>query len=137
MSEQLIISGGRVLSENTLTQNATEVCSDSDPVSLQNTCSDTLDLPLKDAKKQAIERYLRQGKKEPSISVNKYSPGKRATEYYRVSYQLGNRKKHIHLRGGSTIAQLANYRASVLQAMINRGAELSEVLAAVSTFNGH
>jgi hypothetical protein len=103
-------------------------CSDSDPVSLQNTRSDR--------KKQAIERYLRQGKKEPSISVNKYSPGKRKTEYYRVSYQLGNRKKHIHLRGGSTIAELANYRASVLQAMIDRGAELSEVLAAVATFNG-
>lgn len=105
-----------------------QVCSDSDPVSLQNTRSDR--------KKQAIERYLRQGKKEPSISVNKYSPGKRATEYYRVSYQLGNRKKHIHLRGGSTLAELANYRASVLQAMIDRGAELSEVLAAVATFNG-
>lgn len=105
-----------------------QVCSDSDPVSLPNTRSDR--------KKQAIERYLRQGKKEPSISVNKYSPGKRATEYYRVSYQLGNRKKHIHLRGGSTLAELANYRASVLQAMIDRGAELSEVLAAVATFNG-
>lgn len=114
-----------------------EVCSDSDPVSLQNTCSDAQANPLGDRKKQAIERYLRQGKKEPSISVNKYSPGKRATEYYRVSYQLGNRKKHIHLRGGSTIAELANYRAKVLQAMIDRGAELSEVLAAVATFNGH
>ena len=99
MSEQLTIFDGRLLGKNTLTQNATEVCSDSDPVSLQNTRSDR--------KKQAIERYLRQGKKEPSISVNKYSPGKRATEYYRVSYQLGNRKKHIHLRGGSTIAELA------------------------------
>jgi hypothetical protein len=120
MSEQLTIPG---------------VCSDSDPVSLQNTRSDTVK-STSDGKRKAIERYLRQGKKEPSISVNKYSPGKRATEYYRVSYQLGNRKKHIHLRGGSTIAELANYRASVLQAMIDRGAELSEVLAAVATFNG-
>ncbi|MEO0013994.1 MAG: hypothetical protein RLZZ535_2383 [Cyanobacteriota bacterium] len=111
-----------------------EVCSDSDPVSLQNTCSDMVK-SASDGKRKAIERYLRQGKKELSISVNKYSPGKRATEYYRVSYQLGNRKKHIHLRGGSTIAELANYRANVLQAMIDRGAELSKVLAAVATFN--
>lgn len=102
---------------------------------LGEVCSDTGN-PTSDGKRKAIERYLRQGKKEPSISVNKYSPGKRATEYYRVSYQLGNRKKHIHLRGGSTIAELANYPASVLQAMIDLGAELSEVLAAVATFNG-
>jgi hypothetical protein len=121
MSEQLTIFG---------------VCSDSDHVSLQNNRSDAQGLPLGDAKRQAIERYLRQGKKEPSISLNKYSPGKRATEYYRLSYQLGNRKKHIHLRGGSTLAELANYRAKVLQSMIDRGAELSEVLAAVATFNG-
>lgn len=104
-----------------------DACSDNDHLSLQNARSD--------AKRQAIERYLRQGKQEPSISVNRYSPGKRKTEYYRVSYQLGDRKKHIHLRGGSTLAQLANYRANQLQTMIDRGAELSEVLAAVATFN--
>lgn len=103
-------------------------CSDSDPVSLQNSRSD--------AKSRAIQRYLNDGKPEPSICVNTYSPGRRTTEYYRLSYQWRGRKKHIHIRGGSTIAELSTYRAGKLTEMIDRGAELAEILAAVRTFNG-
>ncbi|MEY2833399.1 MAG: hypothetical protein RLZZ574_2658 [Cyanobacteriota bacterium] len=105
-----------------------QVCSDSDPVSLQNTRSD--------AKSQAIQRFLNQRKSEPSICVNTYSPGRRATEYYRLSYQWHGKKKHVHIKGGSTIAELATYRAQKLQGLIDRGAELAEVIAAVRTFNG-
>ena len=93
--------------------------------------------PKRDVKKQqAIQKYLdRAVDKETTACVSKYSPGKRKTEYYRLSYRVGLKMKHIHIRGGSTIAELANYRAKKLQAMIDRGAELSEVLAAVATFN--
>lgn len=88
-------------------------------------------------KQQAIQKYLdRASHKETTACVSKYSPGKRKTEYYRLSYRVGLKMKHIHIKGGSTIAELATYRAKVLQAMIDRGAELSEVLAAVATFNG-
>lgn len=88
-------------------------------------------------KQQAIQKYLNRASKETTACITTYSPGRRKTEDYRLSYRVGRKVKHIHLRGGSTIAELATYRASVLQAMINRGAELSEVLAAVATFNGH
>jgi hypothetical protein len=106
---------------------------DSDTRSLSLSNSDS-DIQIK--KQKAIQKYLdRAVDKEPTACVTKYSPGKRATEYYRLSYRMGSKMKHIHLRGGSTIAELANYRAKKLQAMIDRGAELSEVLAAVATFN--
>lgn len=96
-------------------------------MSLQNNRSD--------AKRQAIQRFLNNGKSDPSFSINKYSPGRRATEYYRLSFQWQGKKKHIHIRGGSTISELANYRVKELQTMIDRGAELAEVIAAVETFN--
>jgi hypothetical protein len=104
------------------------VDSDSDPVSLSISDSER--------KHAAIQRFLDRGEKEPTASVNTYSPGKRKSEYYRLSYRVGKKMKHIHLRGGSTIAELATYRARKLQAMIDRGAELAEVIAAVRTFNG-
>jgi hypothetical protein len=88
-----------------------------------------------DAKKQAIQRFLSKGKKDPSVSVNKYSPGRRSTEYYRVSFEWLGKKKHIHLKGGNTRSKLAIYRAEQLTQLIERGAELEEVIAAVSTFN--
>jgi hypothetical protein len=65
-----------------------------------------------------------------------YSPGRRSTEYYRLSYRYGRTVKHIHIKGGSVIAELATYRAKQLQGLIDRGAELAEVLAAAATFNG-
>jgi hypothetical protein len=64
-------------------------CSDSDHVSLQKSRSD--------AKRQAIQRYLNSGNSEPAICVNKYSPGGRSTQYYRLSYQWLGKKRHIHI----------------------------------------
>jgi hypothetical protein len=108
-----------------------DAVSDNERASLTNSVSDA---QIK--KQQAIQKYLDRADKEAIACVSKYSPGRRKTEYYRLSYRIDrNRVKHIHIKGGSTIAELANYRAKKLQAMIDRGAELSEVLAAVATFN--
>ncbi|MDJ0595986.1 MAG: hypothetical protein QNJ72_39395 [Pleurocapsa sp. MO_226.B13] len=87
-----------------------------------------------DAKRQAIQRFLDTGKRQPIACVNTYSPGRRDTEYFRLSYRVGRKKKHIHIPGGSTIAELARYRAKKLQELIERGAELEEIIAMVHTF---
>ena len=80
-----------------------------------------------DAKHQAIQRFLTRGKDSPIAHVNTYSPGRRKTEYYRLSYRCGGGMKHVHIPGGSTIANLAQYRAKELLKMITRGAELNEL----------
>ncbi len=86
------------------------------------------------AKQQAIQRYLDNAAKEPIACITKYSPGKRKTEYFRLSYRQGRKVKHIHIPGGSTTSKLAQYRATKLQEMIERGAELGELIAAVQTY---
>ena len=92
---------------------------------------------VSERKRQAIERFLRSGSKnEPVACVNEYSPGKRKLRYYRLSYRIDNKVKHIHIPGGSTISELAQYRATKLQELIDRGAELAEVLAMVNMFKG-
>jgi hypothetical protein len=108
-----------------------ETVSDSDRTSLTLSVSDA---QIK--KQQAIQKYLDRANKEAIACVTRYSPGRRKNEYYRLSYRQGRKVKHIHIKGGSTIAELATYRAEKLQAMIDRGAELAEVIAAVKTFNG-
>lgn len=87
-------------------------------------------------KMQAIQRFLDRGAKENDCCVNQYYPGKRATKYFRLSYRQGKKTKHIHIPGGNTLSELAQYRAKKLQEMINRGAELGEVIAAVKTYGG-
>ena len=77
--------------------------SDTDDLSLQNSRSD--------AKRQAIQRFLNQRRTEPSFSINKYSPGRRNAEYYRLSFEWNGKKKHIHIRGGSTRSELANTKS--------------------------
>ncbi|MFM2310820.1 MAG: hypothetical protein RLZZ04_96 [Cyanobacteriota bacterium] len=104
---------------------------DSDPVSITDNVSEP-----QSAKRKAIERYLERVNNEPLACVTKYSPGGRKSEYYRLSYRIGRKVKHVHLRGGNVRSELATYRANALQEIIDRGAELSEVLAAVATFNG-
>lgn len=105
-----------------------DAASDSDRVSVAKNDSD--------AKRQAIQRFLDSAEKDYQCCITEYSPGRRSTKYYRLSYRLNKRRmKHIHIRGGSTIAELATYRAKKLQAMIDRGAELAEVIAALKTFN--
>lgn len=87
-----------------------------------------------DNKMQAIKRYLKQGKKDPTVCIEKYSPNHRKTEYFRLKYRLGEIVKTIHIPGGSTIANLANHRAKTLQKMIDRGAELDEILATIKDY---
>ena len=97
--------------------------SDNQPPSLANNDSD--------AKRKAIQRFLNNGKDSPIAHVNTYSPSRRQTKYYRLSFRVDTRMKHIHIPGGSIKAKLAQYRARELMTMIDRGAELPELLAAI------
>jgi hypothetical protein len=101
--------------------------SDSEHVSLTDSVSER--------KHAAIQRFLNRGEKETQACVTKYSPGRRKSEYYRLSYRDGRKIHHIHIKGGSTIAELANYRAVKLQELIDRGADLEEVIAQARDFN--
>lgn len=119
------------LGTNQGTQLEIPLVRDSDRVSRTNDVHDA-----KILKQQAIQRYLDRAEKDPVPCIEKYSPGKRNTEYYRLVYRTGKKLKRIHIRGGSTISELATYRTKVLQSMIDRGAELAEILAQLTTFNG-
>ena len=90
---------------------------------------------VEEAKRRAIQRYLDRAQAEPSASVSTYKPNGRKTEYFRLVYRIGKKVRAIHIRGGNVRSKLARYRANKLQQMIDRGAELSEVIAAVETFN--
>ena len=100
------------------------VVSDIDSLSLTEDVSD--------AKRKAIQRFLNNGKDSPIAHINTYSPGRRQAEYYRLSYRVGNRTKHVHIPGGSTRANLAQIRAKKLLTMIARGADLEELLAIIT-----
>jgi hypothetical protein len=105
-----------------------ESVSDSDHLSLT--------LSVSERKHAAIQRFLHRAEKETQACVTKYSPGKRKSEYYRLSYRQGKKIRHIHIKGGSAIAELATYRAVKIQELIDRGADLEEVIAMTRTFNG-
>ena len=104
-----------------------------DPIS--DTESASLMNPISDSQTQALQR-LREKGKDPIVCVNTYSPGKRKREYYRLSYFQDGKTKHLHIPGGNTRAKLAQYRAKKLQELIDRGAELEEIIAAVETYRG-
>lgn len=89
---------------------------------------------VSERKHQAIARFLDKGKKENDVCVGTYSPGRRHTEYFRLSYRVGRKVKHIHIPGGSTRANLARHRAKKLQSLIDRGAELSEIKSMLYDF---
>ena len=91
--------------------------------------------PISDTQTQALQRFLEKGK-DPIVCVNIYSPGRRKTEYYRLSYFQDGKTKHLHIPGGNTRARLAQYRAKELQKLIDRGAQLGEIIAAVETYRG-
>ena len=116
-----------------------ESVEDGKSASLMNPISDTESASLmdsiSDSQTQALQRFLEKGK-DPIVHVNTYSPGKRKSEYYRLSYFLDGKTKHLHIPGGNTRAKLAQYRAKKLQELIDRGAELEEIIAAVQTYRG-
>lgn len=84
----------------------------------------------------AIQKYLGHIAKDNDCYINTYYPGKRDTIYFRLSYRQGCKMKHHHIPGGNINSDLAQYRVKRLQEMIDRGAELGEVLAALSTYRG-
>lgn len=90
---------------------------------------------VEDGKKQAIQRYLDRASVEPTASLSTYSPNGRKTEYYRLVYRVGRKVKAMHVRGGNIKSKLARYRANQIQKLIDRGASLDELIAAVTTFN--
>ncbi|MEM6613270.1 MAG: hypothetical protein AAF652_13640 [Cyanobacteria bacterium P01_C01_bin.72] len=100
---------------------------EADSLSITNTVSE--------AKRQAIQRFLNHGDRDPICSVNTYSVSGSKNKYYRLSYRVGKKVNHVHIKGGNVRANLATNRAKKLQAMIDRGAELAEILAAVKDFN--
>ena len=89
--------------------------------------------PVSERKRQAMSRFLARAK-DNEACVNKYSPGKRKKEYFRLSVRQGKGVKHFHIRGGNVNAKLAQFRANQLQQMIDRGAELGEIIAAVEDY---
>ncbi len=91
---------------------------------------------LGDTKRQAIQRFLDRAKPGTIACVKQYKPNGRKTEYFRLDYRLGKKVKSIHIPGGNVRAKLAQYRARELQKLIDRGAELEEILAAVETYRG-
>jgi hypothetical protein len=109
-------------------------------LSIYDVISDNGDPSLMDSiserKQAAIDRFLKSGEHQPIACINSYSPGRRNKKYYRLSYFQNRKTKHVHVPGGNVNSQLANYRAGKLQEMINRGAELDELLAALVTYRG-
>lgn len=91
---------------------------------------------VSEAKRQAIQRFLDNAQDNPSASISTYKPNNRKTEYFRLVYRIDKKVKAVHIRGGNINSKLAQYRAGKLQQMIDRGAELEELLAALVTFNG-
>lgn len=91
---------------------------------------------VEDGKRQAIQRYLDRASLESAASISTYSPNGRKTEYYRLVYRERRKVKAIHIKGGNTRARLARYRARELQKLIDRGADLAEIIEAAKTFNG-
>lgn len=105
-----------------------DAVSDNNPASLTD--------PVSERKRQAISRFLARAK-DHEACVNKYRPGGRKQEYFRVSVRQGKSVKHFHIRGGNVNSKLAQYRAEQLQDMIDRGAELGEIIAAVETYGNN
>lgn len=101
---------------------------DSEKVSVTNSVTET--------KIKYLERFCRRDN-DPTPHVEEYQSGRRSKQtYFRVSWRDGYRIKHYHIPGGNINSELAVYRAKKIQQMIDRGAELGEVIAAVKTYRG-
>ncbi len=79
-------------------------------------------------------RSLSLSETRPEYSINKYSPGKRKAEYFRLSYRQGNKMRHVHIPGGNAKSCLACYRVACLKQMLRRRAKVEEVLAAIADY---
>ena len=93
-----------------------------------------------DTENQALQRFLARAKVEEKAhtkaTVKTYQPNGRKTEYFRLDYRIGKKVKSIHIPGGNIRAKLAQNRAKELQSMIDRGAEVEELIATVANYRG-
>ncbi len=87
-----------------------------------------------DQKRAIIQRYLDRAATEAQCSVNEYQKSRSKKKYFRLSWREGKKTKHLHVPGGNVNAILAQYRARKLRELIDRGAKLEEVIAAVQTY---
>ena len=85
-----------------------------------------------DAQIKILQRFC--GYRDVVPFVETYSPSRRKTEYYRLSWRDGKRIKHLHIRGGNVYSQLAIKRAEQIRQMCNRNLPLEEIIAAVKSF---
>jgi len=59
----------------------------------------------------------------------------RGGEYYRLSYKVGGKVKHIHIRGGNTNSPIAQAKVQELRALLSSGispAEIARILKSPS-----
>ena len=102
-------------------------------IEAENSSISTSDI---EPKMQALQRFLGSPARNTECSVNQYESSKCDRRYFRLSWRVGTKMKHIHIPGGSTLSELAQYRAGKLQEMIDRGAELAELIAAIQMYRG-
>ena len=92
-----------------------------------------------DTENQALQRFLARAKVEEEArtkaTVKTYQPNGRKTEYFRLDYRIGKKVKSIHIPGGNIRAKLSQDRAKELQFMIDRGAEIEELIATLKTYH--
>ena len=93
--------------------------------------SDAFDVSLPEPSSDA-SIHTEQDFQNNRVWVNKYSPGRRVTQYYRLSYNWHGKKKHKHIPGGNVNSLVATRRAKQLQAMIDRGASIQELLTVIA-----
>ena len=106
-------------------------------VSEETSDSSSLTNSVSEAKMKALQRFCQVSSPDDNkqCSVNVYqSGGSHYKRYFRLSYRKENKIKHLHIPGGNIYSPLAQYRAKQLREMIDRGAELGELIAAIETY---
>ena len=89
--------------------------------------------PVSDAKKSANQYF----QKNTQPVVNTYCPGKRNVKYYRLSYRLGTKTKHLHIPGGNINCKLVQWRAKKIQTMIDNGVSLTTIITVIINYKGN
>lgn len=74
---------------------------------------------------------------QPCGTVNKYHAGGSARgggEYWRFSYRLGKRVKHVHIPGGCATSTVASNRADEVRDAIASGSSAAQVLGLIRSW---
>jgi len=91
-------------------------------------------LDIEPKKQRIIDYCNKYGSVGGKGCVNQYLSPKNGKLYFRYSYRLGNRMKHVHIPGGNVSSQLVIKRAGIIKQMVNRGASTPEILDMISAF---